>query len=589
MDSFKNYTNVIFSRRSFILVALKCLFVFGLIIRLFFLQVLNSRAYRTLSEKNRIKFFLLEPKRGFIKDSKGVVLAENNVNYQLYFYKQLNKDYESSLNRVMNIFKLSQEDRAEIHRIVKSSNYLYPVLIRDNLSWGQVTKIESSGRELEGAYVNKGYVRYYPMKRVLAHVLGYVGIPSSDEIAEYQLYHASGFRIGKAGIEKLSNKDLIGEFGLKKVEVNAYREVIRDLGQESSVRGADVSITVNSELQQYTYDLLKEHGSSAIVLDIKTGDVISLVSRPAFDPNLFSSPITHQDWASISKNKFHPLTNRVISQLYPPGSTWKIVTALAVMRAGINPEKTVFCPGFTHVGNKMYKCWKEHGHGHVDLKGALRNSCNVYFYEMGIIAGIDNIHHIGNILGYGKKTGIQLQGEVSGINPSKEWKERVYSSKWLVGDTANSAIGQGYDLVTPIQLVNMIAAVASGRKLVPNLYLDSSKIADGHDIHIPQEHLQMIRNDLEEVFYHPSGSGYSIRIKEEEYRVAGKSGTAQVISGDTVSSGSKQVKSHSLFVGYAPIHDPRYAVSVVAENAGWGMQTAAPIGVKILYFAQTKI
>ena len=589
MYRFKDFKNLVFSRRSFILVILKCVVMFGLVVRLFFLQVLNAKGYRTLSEKNRIKFFLLEPKRGFIKDSQGVVLAENKVNYQLYFYKQHNREYEVVLEKVLNILSINQNDRINIAKLVKNASYLYPVMIQDNLSWSQVTKIESGGNNLEGAYINKGYIRFYPMKRLFSHTIGYVGIPTTEEIAEYRLHQASGFRVGKIGIEKVFNRELIGEFGLKKVEVNAYRTVVRELEQESSVRGKDVSISIDSRLQEYVYNSLNENGSSAVVMDIKTGNILSMVSRPSFDPNIFSMPISHEDWGGIVKNKKHPLTNRAIAQLYPPGSSWKIVTSLAVLRAGLDPEKTVYCPGFTTVGTQVFKCWKEGGHGHVDFKSALHHSCNVYFYTMGMASGIDNIHHVAAALGFGSKTGIQLPGEIAGTNPSRPWKEKAYDSKWLVGDTANAAIGQGYNLVTPIQLATMISKIAGGRKIKPSLYLDNVDSVESSTLHIPQDHLQMVRTNLEGVFNNPRGAGYNLRIKETEFMLAGKTGTSQVISGDTVHSTNRSVKSHSVFIGYAPIHDPKYAISVIAENAGWGMGTAAPAGVNILYFAQTKL
>jgi penicillin-binding protein 2 len=588
MNRFQDYKNLVFSRRSFILLAAKSVIIFILMIRLFFLQVINSKLYRTLSEKNRIKFFLLEPKRGFIKDSENVLLSENKINYQLYFYKQLNKDYETTLSKAMTIVNMTWQEKQESIKAVKNSSYLYPTLIKDNLNWSEVSKIESAGQTLEGAYVNKGYIRYYPMKKAFAHVLGYVGIPTPEEVSEYQLYRAGGFRIGKTGIEKISNKDLIGEFGLKKVEVNAYRTVVRELEQESSVRGKDVNITINAKLQNHVYGLLPENGSSAVVLDAKTGSVLSMVSKPSFDPNLFSTPVSQEEWNYLIKNKQHPLTNRTISQLYPPGSSWKIITSLAILRSGIDPNKTVYCSGSMNVGTQTYKCWKEHGHGHVDLAGALRHSCNVYFYEMGLASGIDNIQKSADALGFGRKTGIELAGEVSGINPGRNWKDKTYKNKWLVGDTANSSIGQGYNLVTPLQLATMISSVSTGKIVKPHIYPTAEELAF-EDLTIQQGHIATIKSNLEEVFNHPKGAGYNLRIKQPELALAGKTGTAQVISGDTINARNRQIRSHSLFVGYAPIHDPKYAVAIVAENAGWGMGTAGPAGVSILHFAQTKL
>ena len=589
MHRFKDFRSLVFSRRAFILVALKCLVLFGLAVRLFFLQILKSDKYKTLSEKNRIKFFLIEPKRGFIKDERGITLAENKLNYQLYFYKQRNKKHEKVLDIVFDLLNAKQSERNYIRKAVEDSSYLYPILIQDGLSWNHIIKVESNIANLSGIYISKGYIRFYPMKEMLAHVLGYVGIPTKGEVKEYKLQHASGFRIGKTGVEKVKNTSLIGEFGVKKVEVNAYRSVVRELDQEQSVKGQDISLTINQRLQEHVYNVVRENGGSAVVIDIENGNVLSMVSRPSFDPNIFSMPVSHRDWGNIVQNKHHPLNNRAIATLYPPGSVWKIITGLAILEHGINANKKVFCSGSTKVGNQVYKCWKKSGHGPMDLKNAIYNSCNVYFYEMSQQTGINNIHNVADILGFGNQTGLGLPGELAGVNPSRTWKENIYRKSWLIGDTVNSSIGQGYNLVTPMQLALMSARVASGLNITPNLYLDNAKNIDHKKLSIAEKNLEIIRSSLNGVFNNPSGSGYNIRITEKQYRLAGKAGTAQVVSQDTVHTLTRRIRSHAMFAGYAPVDNPKYAVSVVADNAGWGIKNAAPIGIDILYFAQTKL
>ncbi|MCH9753613.1 MAG: penicillin-binding protein 2 [Alphaproteobacteria bacterium] len=589
MHKFKDFRSLIFSRRAFILVALKCVILFCLGVRLFFLQILKSDKYKTLSEKNRIKFFLIEPKRGEIKDERGLTLAENKLNYQLYFYKQRNQKHKKVLDDIFNLLKIKQDERSAIIKEVDDSSYLYPVMIQDSLTWNQIVKIESNSSTLPGTYISKGYIRFYPMKEMLAHVLGYVGIPTKEEVKEYNLQHASGFRIGKTGVEKVKNPYLIGEFGMKKVEVNAYRSVVRELEKEPSTKGKDISLTINQKLQNHAYNVVRKNGGAAVVIDIENGNVLSLVSRPSFDPNKFSMPISHKDWSNIINNKRYPLNNRAIGTLYPPGSVWKIISGLAILESGISANKKVVCSGSTKVGNQEYKCWKKSGHGPMDLKSAIYNSCNVYFYELGQKAGINNIHKVADILGFGKQTGIELPGESAGINPSRWWKEKTYNNSWLIGDTVNTSIGQGYNLVTPMQLATMSARVASGLGISPKLYLGEQKGNEYEKLSIAEKNLEIMRDSMSGVFNNRNGSGYNIRITEKKYRLAGKAGTAQVVSQDTVHSTIRSIRSHAMFAGYAPIDNPKYAVAAVADNAGWGIKNAAPIGIDILYFAQTEL
>lgn len=589
MHRFTDFKNLMFSRRSFILVIIQFFIVFFLAIRLFFLQIIKSKTYTTLSENNRIKFFLLEPKRGIIRDNSDVVLAENRINYQLYFYKQKNQNSDEILKKIFSMLNFDINEINDISKLVKNSHYLYPVLLRDNLSWSHVIKIESDNHNLSGVYVSKGYIRYYPMKRMFAHTVGYVGIPTKEEVERYLLHHAGAFRIGKTGIEKEYNQKLIGEFGFKKVEVNAYRSVIRELDQEQSISGQDMSITINHKLQERVYNLLSDNGGAAVVMDVKTGEILSMVSKPSFDPNIFSSSISHNDWGDIIKNRKHPLNNRTISTLYPPGSIWKAVTSLAILNKRIDAKRTVYCSGSTKVGTQEYKCWKSVGHGHMNLNQALMHSCNIYFYEMGREAGIDALHHAAHSLGFGAKTGINLPGELEGINPSRHWKEKTYNANWRIGDTINAAIGQGYDLVTPIQLASMMARISTGFKVKPILHSQELTENKAERLNVPEKNLEILRESLSNVFNHKEGNGYNSRIKDNQFMLAGKSGTAQVVSGDTVKASNRKLKSHSVFAGYAPVDDPRYSIAVVSENAGWGMVTSAPIGIDILYFAQTKL
>lgn len=572
------------SRRSFILMIVNILAFIVIAVRLFFMQILNSGEYRSLFERNSIKFLLLEPKRGKIFDRNNIILADNEINYRLYFYKQREHEFREILSSIFRIIRIDHRKQEALYKTIKQSGYVYPVLISDHLSWEQVTRIESTN--LPGVYVDKAHTRIYPLASVCAHVVGYMGVPSSAQIREYKLYNNSEFRVGKAGIEKSYDRDFIGEFGNKKVEVNARRAVVREFAYNKSTSGVDRCLSIDSHAQQYVYDIISKDGATAILSDIKKGEILAMASTPSFDSNIFNAPIDSEVWKQILTNKSYPFTNKALGKLYPPGSIWKIVVALAILRAGISSEKSLFCAGSVMVGNRKYRCWKSSGHGYVSMNKAIACSCNCYFYEMSMLVGIENIKHMGSVLGFGEKSGIELPGELPGINPDKSWKKKVYGNQWMLGDTANSSIGQGYTSVTPLQLSTMMARIASGKKVSLSILLESAEV---EDLGIDEEHLNHVRAGLSSVFNSEYGIGYKIRIPQKKHMVAGKTGTSQVISQDSLGMSDKNLKSHSIFSGYAPVHDPRYGVTVVIDNAGWGSKTAAPIGKDILYFAQKHI
>jgi penicillin-binding protein 2 len=456
-----------------------------------------------------------------------------------------------------------------------------------------VALIEGNQYQLPGSYIDKGYVRYYPYKETFAHVIGYMGIPRKQEIDQYSLHNTQSFKIGKTGIENLANKELIGTFGSKKVEVNSSRVVVREFETNKSIKGDDVKITFDARLQKYIYDLLPKDGASATVIDLKSSEVLAMVSTPAFDANIFSNSVMDKNtWNSIVKNRSHIFTNRSIAKLYPPGSVWKIVVALAVLESGISPHEKAYCNGKHHLGNHTYRCWKNIGHGVVDLNLAIMQSCNVYFYAMSLRTGMDAIHRVAHELGFGELVGIDIPGEVKGLNPSKAWKRDNYKTSWFPGDTVNCSIGQGFIMATPIQMVMMLSRVASGRKISPKILSANVNQEKEEKINLNPEHLAIVKQALFNVFYLPAGLGYNLRIPDKQYAIAGKSGTAQIVSRDTSTldvKRHKEVKSHAMFVGYAPFHDPKYSVAVTVDNVGWGVQNAVPLGKNILHFAQKLI
>jgi penicillin-binding protein 2 len=586
-NSLSNLSSSIFTRRAFILVIGKLIIFGAIIMRLLILQVFKAKSYKTLSDKNRIKFIVIHPQRGNIKDVSGKVLAYNKEVYEIYFYKQRGKVYEPILKSVFDILGYSIEQRRSLIRKVGKASYLQPIVIKEDASWDNVARVEAETYRLPGVFVEKTFSRHYPTKANFAHVIGYTGFPSKKEIGEYGLRYAEKIKIGKTGIESNLNHSLIGKCGAKRVEVNANRVVVRDLSIEPSIPGNDVNLTINSDLQSFLHNLLPKSNSAAAVIDIHSGDILAMCSFPSFNPNLFSTEYNEEEWKGLMQNNNSPFINKVIGKPYPPGSTWKIVTSIAILEAGIDPEEKVLCNGAISVGNRLFRCAKTSGHGHVNLHEAVPLSCNCYFYKMGIRIGVENIYRAAKALGFGQKIGIELPGELSGANPNKLWKANSHHQSWTLGDTANTAIGQGFVLATPLQLLMMSCRVASGKIIQPSLIKDHSKNHSAIDLPFKKENLEILKKSLEAAINTSIGTSFSARIRQTEFAMAGKTGTAQVISRDTEFGGfHRRLRSHSMFTGYAPIISPRYAVAVVAENAGWGGATAAPIARDILLFAQ---
>lgn len=589
-ENLKDLTNTPFTRRAFILLLGKLMIAFIILIRLFTLQVFKGKDYKTLSDKNRIKLIPLQPRRGTIKGSCGNILAQDILGHKIYFYKQKGIANEESLNAILKELNLSSEKAQVIFKAVQKSPYLSPILLKDNLSWKTLTTIEGNLYNFPGVYIDKSYVRTYPLGKSLAHVLGYLGLPTQEEIDLYKLNRGIDTKIGKTGIEKLLNPVLIGSLGSRKVEVNANRIIVRTLTTDNGISGEDVALTINAELQKFVHSKLIDKSGCAAVMELETGKLLAACSTPGFDPNIFASNFDEKIWQSMVEDKHSPLINKLISKTYPPGSTWKIITALAILEAGIDPEEKILCKGHVMIGNRPFHCWKETGHGYVNFYDALPMSCNCYFYKMGIKVGIENIFKTATQLGMGAKTGFELPGEVVGVNPNKDWKWKTQKVAWTHGDTANAAIGQGFISVTPMQLLMMIARIVTG-KIVRPILLKNQNYNSFDLISFQNQNLKLIQASLGNVFNSTKGTGFPARIHEKQFAMAGKTGTAQVISKNVQGNYSLKnpLGSHSLFVGYAPIDAPKYACVVLAENAGWGSVVAGPIGRDVLLFAQKNL
>lgn len=597
----------LFSRRALMLAGGKSVLMAALIGRMYYLQVVESDRYKTLAEENRINLRLLAPRRGRIVDRFGVPIADNKQNYRVLLISENTRDIEYTLDTLGRIIEISSAERRKTVRDVKRNRSFIPVTIRENLDWEDVSRIEVNAPDLPGILIDVGQSRSYAYGADTAHVLGYVAAVSPKELTGDPLLELPGFRIGKAGVEKIHDTALRGSGGSSQVEVNAFGRVIRELSRTEGQPGAEVVLTLDLGLQQMISRRLVGESASVVVLDVITGDVLAMVSTPGYDPNAFNRGLKTAEWKALISNPMAPLINKSIAGRYSPGSTFKMVVLLAALEKGvIGPSNKVFCRGYTELGGSKFHCWKKHGHGSVAAKAAITQSCDVYFYEIAKRTGIDRIAAMANRLGLGVKSGIDLPGEQSGLMPTKKWKRGALDAPWHQGETLHAGIGQGYVLTTPLQLAVMTAHLANGgvaitprlTKLVGNQPVGkpTDSADEAKSLGIPIAHLKLIQDAMSEVVNNPlTGTAKRSRIKEPGMEMAGKTGTVQVrrISKSERESGVIKNKDlpwkerdHALFVGFAPVGDPRYAVSVVVEHGGGGSSVAAPIARDILLEAQ---
>ena len=599
----------LFTRRALMLAGGKSALMAALIGRMYYLQVVEADRYRTLADENRINLRLLAPRRGRIVDRFGVPVADNQQNYRVLLISENTRDIEYTLDVLGQIISISPAERRRTIKDIKRNRSFVPVTIRENLGWKEVSRIEVNAPDLPGIFIDVGQSRNYSYGADTAHVLGYVAAVSAKELTGDPLLELPGFRIGKAGIEKVHDKALRGSGGSSQVEVNAFGRVIRELSRNEGQPGAEVAVTLDLGLQRVISKRLEGHSASVVVLDVRTGDILSMVSTPGYDPNAFNRGLKTAEWKSLISNPMSPLINKSIAGRYPPGSTFKMVVLLAALEKGvITPSTKVFCRGYIELGDSKFHCWKKHGHGTVDAKLAITQSCDVYFYEIAKRTGIDRISAMANRLGLGVKTGIDLPGEKTGLTPTKKWKRSALDQPWHQGETLHAGIGQGYVLSTPLQLAVMTAHIANGGiQITPQLTkLVNKQIADKKDdpaiehksLGINPAHIKLVQDSMSEVVNNQVfGTAKKSRIKEPGMEMAGKTGTAQVRRISKVERDGGVIKNkdlpwkerdHALFVGFAPVHEPRYAVAVVVEHGGGGSSVAAPIAHDVLIEAQRR-
>lgn len=601
MNSRDNDRQKFFTRRAALLAGGQFGLLTALVGRMYYLQVVESKRYQTLAEENRINMRLIPPSRGRILDRFGVPVAVNQQNYRVLIKSENTPDVPAVLDRLAMIISIDADEKARILKEIRRTKKFVPVTVREFLEWEDVARLEVNAPDLPGVTIDVGERRFYPNGIAAAHVLGYVGAPRREDLTGDPLLELPGFRIGRSGIERAFDKPLRGSAGASQIEVTAVGRVIRELDRQEGDKGRDVVLTMDMALQRAAMRRLGEEAGSVVVMDVATGGLIVQASTPSFDPNAFTEGLSNAQWRALADNERAPLRNKAIAGEYAPGSTFKMIVALAALEEGvITPRSRYFCSGHMEVGDGRFHCWRREGHGHVDLERGIAESCDVYFYEIARKIGIDKIAKMAERFGLGTKLALDSPGERSGLIPTKSWKRAVIGQPWVLGETLVAGIGQGFVLTTPLQLATMTARMVNGGKAVlPHLARDrmfrEDMIARGKpeypSINVDPAHLKILMDTMEKVTDDPRGTAHAARIKRPDMSMAGKTGTAQVrrISLRERESGVRKneelpwrFRDHALFVGYAPIENPRYAISVVVEHGGGGSSVAAPIARDVM-------
>jgi penicillin-binding protein 2 len=593
----------LFSRRAFVLGAAQFA-VFGVLAgRMYQLQVLEADSYSILAEENRINFRLKAPLRGQVMDRFGTPLATNRQDFRIVLVAEQAEDPEATLQALGRIVEIPEHEHKRILKEIKRHKSFVPVPISNNLTWEQFAAINLRGPELAGVQPEMGDTRHYPFGEQLAHVVGYVGAVSPDDLEDDLVLQLPGFRIGKSGIERSYDKILRGRAGNSQVEVNAYGRVIRQLAEKPGKPGDEVVLTLDMELQRFVCERLRGQSAAVVVMDVQNGEVLALASTPGFDPNAFNVGLSPKQWKALVENEYHPLINKAIAGQYPPGSTFKMIIAASALQHGeIDPDRHVICSGRYRLGNHDFHCWKRGGHGAMNMRNAIKHSCDTYFYDVARRLGVNRFAETAKLFGLGQILDLELPGEKAGLVPTTEWKLATMGSAWQQGETLVSGIGQGYVLATPLQLAVMTARLANGQKAVmPRLVRMTGARPVKRDAFKPlgvaQEIVQFLQDGMNAVTNEPGGTAYGRRIAEVGMEMAGKTGTSQVrrITRSERASGIMRnedlpwnFRDHALFVAFAPVGAPRYAISVVVEHGGSGSGAAAPIARDILLVTQQR-
>lgn len=580
-----------FSRRAMVLRGAQAAVGVVLAARMAWLSVAENERYNLLAESNRVNLTMIPPRRGWIIDRHGAPIANNRTDFRVDLIPDRMEDGARVLGELQQLLALTAEDMARIQTDLKRAGNFTPVQVAENLDWERFAAVSVRLPELPGVQPTRGFSRSYPPGAAVAHLTGYVGAATAEQFKESRdpLMVTPGFKLGKDGLEKTLESDLRGTAGAKRVEVTARGQIVRELETRPDKQGKNVRLTIDLGLQEFAARRLGPNSGSAVVMDAVTGDVLAMVSMPAYDPNSFSDGIGRLEWKMLSDDDHIPLMNKTLQGLYPPGSTVKPMHALAILQAGIDPHRRVNCTGVLQVGTGRFHCHKRGGHGPLDMVGAVAQSCDIYFYTMARELGYDRFAPVARAMGLGQEYELPFQSQRYGTVPDSAWKLRKYKQKWTVADSVNASIGQGYVLTNPLQLAVMAARIAQGRRVVPRLLLDTPH-RPAPSMNIDPAMLDTVHKATWAVI-NGGGTGGRSRFQGlPGIELAGKTGTAQVrritmaerrtgVLGDGALP--FKMRDHSLFIGYAPANAPRYAVSVVLEHSGH-IYTAAPIASDIL-------
>ena len=603
----------LFTRRALLLGGVQGVLLGALAGRLYQLQVLETQRFATLAEENRINLRLLPPSRGLIFDRTGQPLAVNRNNFRAMATSDRGRGADVLVERLDQIFSLGEAEKTRLLRELRRSRNAQPVVVRENLGWEEVARIEFNAPDLPGVFIDLGQSRDYPEGELMSHIVGYTGRVSDEDHAgrDDPVLQLATIRFGKKGVERSLEDDLRGRAGAVQVEVNAVGRVVRELDRTEGQPGSNALLTIDLDLQRFAAEKMKEHQSgSVVVLDVVTGDVLVMASTPGFDPSTFARGITQAEWRDLLDNPERPLHNKAIAGVYPPGSTYKMVTALAALESkAIDPWTRLPCLGSLELGNIKFHCWLKGGHGSTNVVEAIASSCDCFFYEAARRAGVDRISDMAARLGFGKQSELGLPGESAGNQPTRAWKQEKVGKAWQHGDTFNLGIGQGYMTCTPLQLAIMTARIANGGyEVQPNLLLAKATPREelgppapvtkptAPSLRLNPQHLAMIRDGMNQVVNAGIGTANQLRrdangkVLDPSLAFAGKTGTAQVKRitererdmGITQASLPWHLRHHALFVCFGPVDNPRYACAVIVEHGQAGGTTAGPIGRDML-------
>ena len=582
----------LFNRRTFILFLLKLSLFSAVGWRLYNIQILDSSKYKTMSKKNQIDLEIIFPVRGKIFDRNRVLIAKNEKVYDVYLIPENTKSINNTLNALSQFIDIDFAKRRKVIELSTQVKKFEKIKIFENISWSVLEKIETNKYNLQGIFIAEDYLRVYPYKDNFSHLLGYISKPNQQELALPFISKMPNLDIGKEGLEKSFNPLLVGKAGQREIEVNSNGRIIREISKVDSIKGEEISLSIDLRIQQYAINLLKSHRAGSInVINIKNGEILCMASTPTYDPNKIIQKPNKEYWESILANTLSPLTNRSIQGLYSPGSTFKMIVAIAALKHGIiNTETTHSCTGKIGFGNRLYHCWKTNGHGKMNVTDAIKQSCDVFFYEISKKLGIDKIAEVAKDFGLGQSYDISMPNQKTGIVPNKKWKKEKIGESWYAGETLISAIGQGFVLTNPFQLVVMTSIIASEGKMIEPTIIKGNRVNFKTNEKYFKE-IKIIKKAMFKVVNENKGTAFKSRL--EDIKFAGKTGTSQVrrISlsereSDDFREKEQEWKNrdHALFVGYTPYDNPKYSISVIIEHGGSGASTAAPIAKQIFNY-----